>query len=301
SLKPTRFEIAILLVAAGIIAYQIFVPPVIGLADTGDFERLFPQTGLEHISREYDQKYFLHFSSKYNIAPRTSGVGWYKSSSSLTMRAARWLSIRAGADRIFDIRILAALRTLILLFGLWLVLAASRSLRTSLRIILAAVLILIFTDVGYVAYFNSFYSEPTALCFLAVGIGAGVVLIGKRSSSLLFLIGYFLAAAMVVTSKPMYVPLSPILGLFGIYLSGRVGHPWSLRLAAVSALGLCCIAAGYYYRTPRVLKVQMAYIGIFMDLLPNSRTPREDLAALGLNPDFAAFSGTTPYQADSPL
>ena len=95
SLKPTRFEMAILLVAAGIIAYQIFVPPVIGLADTGDFERLFPQTGLEHISREYDQKYFLHFNSKYKIVPRTSTVGWYKTSSSLTMRAARWLSIRA--------------------------------------------------------------------------------------------------------------------------------------------------------------------------------------------------------------
>jgi hypothetical protein len=38
-----------------------------------------------------------------------------------------------------------------------------------------------------------------------------------------------------------------------------------------------------------------------MDLLPNSITPQQDLAAMGLNPAFAAYTGTTPYQLDSPL
>ena len=300
-MKPTRFELAVLLIAAGIITYQIFIPPLIGLADSGDFERLLPQRGLAHVSTKFQDKYFSHFNSKYLIIPEWEGPVWYKSSTSLLITPARWLSMGAGQDQIFDIRILAAFYTVILLFGIWLILAAGRSLSKTLRVVLAGILILLFTDVGYVAYFNSFFSEGTALTFLAVAIGCSLILISGRSSRLVLIITYFLAIAMLVTSKPMYTPLAPAFALFGIYLSKYIHQARKYWLSGSLTIALFCLTLWYYNQAPEIMKVHGAYVGIFMDLLPNSSTPQEDLIALGLNPNYALYSNTTPYQPDSPL
>ena len=300
-MKPTRFEMVVILIAAGMITYQIFIPPLIGLADSGDFGRLLPQRGLAHVSTKFQDNYFSYFNSKYQITPKWQGPDWYKSSTSLLIRSARWLSIRVGQEQIFDIRILAAFYTFILLFGIWLILLAARSLGKSLRIVLAGLLLVIFTDVGYVAYFNSFYSEGTALSFLAVAIGCALILITGRSSSLLLIIGYFLAIAMLVTSKPMYTALALVFSLFGIYLSSYIHYVRRYWLSGGLAIALCCLTVWYFNQTPEIMKVHGAYVGIFMDLLPHSSTKQEDLTELGLNPNYALFSNTTPYQPDSPL
>jgi hypothetical protein len=300
-MKPTRFEMVVLLIATGIIIYQIFIPPLIGLADSGDFGRLLPQRGLAHVSSKFQDNYFSYFNSKYQITPKWEGPDWYKSSTSLLIRTARWVSIRVGQEQIFDIRFLAAFYAFILLFGIWLILVAARSLSRSLRIVVAGLLIVIFTDAGYVAYFNSFYSEGTALSFLAVAIGCGLILIAGRSSSLLLIIGYFLAIAMLVSSKPMYTALALVFALFGIYLSRYIHHASRYWVSGGLAIALCCLTVWYYNQTPEIIKVHGAYVGIFMDLLPNSSTKQEDLIELGLNPNYALFSKTTPYQPDSPL
>ena len=291
----------VLLIAAGIIAYHVFVPPLLGLADSGDFERVLPWRGLAHVSDNYDEKYLSYFNSKYRIISKAEGPDWYATSSSLLIIPARWFSIRIGQNQIFDIRILGAAYTLIFIFGIWLILAATRSLNVGLRVILSGLLVLIFTDAFYVAYFNSFYSEATALTFLAVGIGSGLILMTGRSSSMWLLIGYFLAITIVITSKPMYVPLAPAFALFGVYLSKHPHFPARYWLASGLALILCCGAFLYLRRMPPGFTVNSVYIGVFMDMLPNSNNPRRDLADLGLDPEYEIYSGTRPYYADSPL
>lgn len=300
-MKPSRFELIVLLIAASIITCQIFVHPLIGLADSGDFERFLPRIGLLQIPEDYEGKYFLNFNSKYRIIKRAEMPGAYRSSSEPLMRAARWLSIRFGQHQVFDIRVLGALRTLILLFGLWLLLVAARSFNLWLRIFTASLLLLIFTDPGYVAYFNSFYSEGTALIFLLIGIGSSLILATRRHASILFLGISFLAFAMVVASKPAYVPLAPAFAMLGIYLSQYVDHRRRRLVSVILAVGLCCMAAWYYGETSKALKRDIAYLGIFYDMLPNSATPEDDLTAIGLDPSWAKFSGTTPYQPDTHL
>jgi len=279
--------------------YQLAVPPLIGLADTGDFERLFSYSGLAHISTKYEEKYFLHFNSKYKIIPRSTGRPYYVTSTLPLVRAARWLSIRMGDGQTFDIRVLAGIYGVIHLFGIWLFLFAARAFTAVSRVILSVLLILMFTDVGYVSCFNSFYSEPTALVFLAVGIACSAILIVGKSSGVALLVGYFLAVAMVVTSKPMYAPLALVFGGFGIYLCRYLRHKRRYWLAGGLTILLCGFGAWIYDRTPQAFRVDAVYIQLFMDLLPNSRTPEQDLVDIGLNPEFAAFRGTTPYQSDT--
>ena len=300
-MKPTRFELVALLTAAGIIAYQLFVPPLIGLADSGDFGRVIAWKGLGHVSTEYNDMYFRYFNSQYRFLTKLPGPEEYKTSTSFLVIPAMKLSILAGQDRIFDIRILATLYVLLYLFGIWLILLATRSLGSKVRVVFSALLILIFTDVGYVAYFNSFYSEGTALAFLSIALGCALILIAEESSSTLYLIGYFLAVGMAVTSKPMYVPLTPAFALFGIYITKYVRFFKRYWIVSGVAVLLCCVSFWYLRQVPAMWSLQSIYVELFTDMLPHSNDPRQDLAELGLDPDYAAFSGTTPFQPDSPL
>lgn len=300
-MKPTRLEAAALLIAAGIISYHIFIPPLIGLADSGDFGRITPWRGLSHVPTEYDQMYFSYFNSKYRIIPKWDGPDWYLTSTSLLIAPARWISIRIGQDQYFDIRILSSIHLAIFLIGLWLIFTASRGLTTALRVALFSLLVLIFADVGYIAYFNSFYSEATALSFLAIAVGGALLLLAEHSNSIWVLVVYFLATGMLTTSKPQYVLLVPLLASFGIYLSKGVQQKYRYLVSGVLAVTVFGITVWYYNQTPQSLKIQGAYVQIFMDLLPHSSTPEDDLSALGLDPGYAKFTGTTPYQSDSPL
>jgi hypothetical protein len=300
-MRPTRFELASLLIAAVVVTYQAFVPPAIGLADSGDFSRILAYRGLAHVSDNYDDNYFSYFNSKYRLIPKFGGPEWYKTSTSLVIIPARWLSIRLG-HRFFDTRMLAAFYAALFLLGLWMILVATRSLGFASRLILAGLLILVFGDPGYVAYFNSFYSEGTAVVFLGLGMGSALFLITGRSRGTLPLVGYFLASALFITSKPSYIPLALPLAVFGIYLTSRVELGRSkYLLAGVLGFALWGLAFWYNQQVPEISKIHGTYVGICMDLLPKSATPREDLVAIGLNPDYEEFSGTTPFQPDSPL
>jgi hypothetical protein len=301
AIGPRRLETCALAIVTAVVAYQLFVPPSIGLADNGDFERLFRQVGLAHVETEYAAKYWSYFNPRYEIRPVQSIDGLYKSSTSLWMAATRSLSIAAGRDQIFDIRTLALFYVAVLVAGIGLVVAATSELPQGLRLVLVGLLAIMFTDVGYVAYLDSFYSEGPALCFLVLGMGSGLTLFTRRSSNPIFLIVYFLALATVVTAKPSYVSLTPAFMVFGVFISTRIRHRRRYWVGGGLALALFCIAGWYYQQTPQPWREENAYIGVFMDLLPHSTTPREDLATLGLGPEFLGFSGTTPYQKTSAL
>jgi hypothetical protein len=300
-MRPAVFEIVVLALAAGVLAGQLLVSPAFGVANNGDYDRFLSETGLAHLSDQHSERYWRHVNLQYRIVPRSKDSVPYLSSTTLLIHAARWLSIRAGRDRVFDLRVLAALYALVLLSGIWLVLLAARALPAGSRGLLAGLLVLVLTDVGYTAYFNSLYSEGTAFSFLVVAVGSAALLMAEKSSSVLLLSAYFLATAVFVLSKPMYAPLAPVVGLFGVYLSGYVRWTGRYWLSAVLAVALCLLATAYYFHVPRVMREAAAYIGILMDLLPNSSTREEDLMALGLKPEYAVFSGTTPYQATSPI
>src|SRR5215468_2565499 len=108
-MKPTRFELVVLLLFASIVIYTDFVPPVVGMADSGDFERFFGQTGLFYVETSYEDRYFNFVNLKYRIVSKSAEDEPYRSSGSMLIRAARWLSILGGEKDFFDVRVLGAL------------------------------------------------------------------------------------------------------------------------------------------------------------------------------------------------
>src|SRR5262249_925474 len=146
--KPTRLEVAALAVAAVIISFQLFVPPIIGVADDADFYRVTLPLGLDHASTSFGDKYF-DFVDAYVQAPQVYS-GWFTSELLMAFPAALVGKI-VFRDGVFHVQLMGFIHAIIFLLALWMLLAQTRGLRPWLRAFTAALLVLVLTDVGYIA------------------------------------------------------------------------------------------------------------------------------------------------------
>lgn len=297
-----RWIVAAAVGAAAVrLTLQLLVPPVVGLADNGDYDRVMGYAGFRHSTDVFDDRYFSFLRTRYAIAPVGWSRGGYLTSETALALAARSVSPAFWRGGLFDIRILAAIHIALLLLALGALLHACRGLATAAQCVAAALLVFFFTDVGYAAPFNSFYSQTASLLFLllTVAIAAAAIQRGRMEGGLLF--AYFLCAALFVGSKPQEAIQGPLLALFGARLAGdRLRGAWR-RPAVWLALAFCAFAVWYGHRTPYTLKEAAVYQVVFYEILPRSPAPAEDAAELGLDPDWLKYSGTTAFEKGSPL
>jgi hypothetical protein len=66
--------------------------------------------------------------------------------------------------------------------------------------------------------------------------------------------------------------------------------------AGVGGIAAICLTGVFMYRSVLpATKVTALYNVVFYGILPASNNPESDLAALGLNPEYARYSGTLPW------
>ncbi len=292
---------AAIAVAAGILAAQLFVPPVVGLADNGDYERVIGYAGFQHTTADPGERYFSFLRTHYAVVAPGWFRGGYLTSETLLAFAARYLHGALSRTPVFDLRILGAIHAALLLLALGGLVRACRGLAFPTQALVAALLVFVFTDVGYAAPLNSFYSQAASLVFLMCTAAAAAEAIhrGRLAGGLLLL--YFGSALLFVGSKPQEKLAAPLLALFGVRLAA-VPLRGAFRHAAVwLAIGLCAFSVWYGRRTPYTLREAMVYQIVFDELLAHSPAPAADARELGLDPDWVRFTGANPYARDSPL
>jgi hypothetical protein len=292
---------AVLAVVGQLLLFWLYLTPVVGMADSGDFERVLAPNGLAHVSKEFGQKYFAYFNLRYGIVPLPQEAPVYLTSTALAMRLARAISVYSG-ENLLDIRLLASMHAAALLLALALLLVASRPLGRPTRWVLAAGLVVVLTDPGLIAYFNSFYSEGTAAMALLLVIAFGLVAMQPEARwPRLALTASFAAMAVLVTAKPMYALLAPVLLVFGLYVAWQMAAPRRFLVAALLGLAVSGIGTWYLRQVPPNYNSLLPFVAVFMEILPNSPDPARDLEDLGLLPGDAAYINANPYTEGSPL
>lgn len=288
--------------AAAILTVELLVPPIVGLADNGDFEKVMGPVGFQYRETAFDAKYLRYVVQDFAIAP----PGWYRSgyrtSEILIAGLARRIAMIFAPHGPFDIRVLGALHILLFLTALFLLLTSCRDLAPAAQWLAAALLVFFFTDVGYAGPFNSFYSQTASLLFLLLTVGAGALAIerGRLSGSLVLV--YFVCAALFVASKPQESIHGPLLAVFGLRLGGAPHVPLWRRPVAWLAAVLCVFSLWYYRETPResIRNVGLFHT-FFMEILPHSPDAGRDLDELGLDRELLKYSGTNAYAPGAPL
>jgi len=289
------------LAALTVLATQLLRPPVVGLADNGDYQRVMAPAGFDHSTDVHDERYFSFLRTTYRILPLGSTPGGYLSSEAVLALAARSVAAVFGARTVFDLRVLAGIHIVLYVLAIGLMLRATRDLEPATQLLAAVLLVFFFTDVGYIGPFNSFYSQTASLLFLMLTAALAAEAVTRREFSGARLFLFYLCAAAFVTSKPQEAIQGPLLALLGLRLAGVGLRGASKRPAVWLAIALCALSVWYGRRTPMTLREAALYQVVFYEVLPHSPDPAADAAALGLDPAWIRYSGTDAFEPGTPL
>ncbi len=297
---------AALLAVAVVLTLQLFVPPIVGLADNRDYERVMGYAGFQHTSSDSAERYFGFLRSKFAVVDPGWFRGGYHSSETLLAFVARWTHLLFARQALFDIRLMGGIHAVLFLLALAGLIRACRDLTLPARAVVLALLVFFFTDVGYVAPFNSFYSQTASLLFLLLTAAIAAEAVRRGRLSGVWLWAYFGAGLLFVGSKPQEKLAAPLLALFGLRLAGvawrRAWRRRAWRQGAVwLAVGLCAFSVWYGRHTPYTLREASLFQLVFTDLLAHSPAPAADAAELRLDPEWLRYVGTNPFATDSPL
>ncbi|MGH9366325.1 MAG: hypothetical protein ACRD3M_01465 [Thermoanaerobaculia bacterium] len=281
--------------AAAILGSQLLVPPIVGLADNGDFDRVMEPCGIR-ADAPYADRFFAWVCDCYRFDPRGIRPGGFLTSERLFVLTAIPVNRLFSTPGGFRIEAMGSVQAAALLAALGLLLAATRPLPKASRIGAAALLLLIFTDVAYASYLNSFYSEPASLIFLLLWVA--LALAAARVTRPGVFAAFLAAAALFVATKPQNALLSIPLAALAARLATRLPGLWRRRGFAAAGL-LALLGVWYHGRAPREMRRVILYDAVFRGLLAHSSDPVRDLEALGLPRDLAPLAGKTAYQPGS--
>src|ERR1051326_4996446 len=83
ALAGRGFDLLLLLGAAGILIFQLCVPPIVGLADDGDFARIMIPLGIEYPTQVYLEIYWSHITPVYRLVTPVHKVRYLSSETPL--------------------------------------------------------------------------------------------------------------------------------------------------------------------------------------------------------------------------
>jgi hypothetical protein len=285
---------------AGILAWQLFLPGFIGIADTGDFARVAGWLCLAPAPTG-GPRTFAFFQPNYFWSARNFWDSPYRSSET----ALGWLAIQlAGATHEgarFDIRWMGAIHVALCVAGFALLLLALRGQPKRVQAITGLVPLFLLTDVCYAAFLNSFYMDAIALSSLLLMAGAAAwISTEKHPQSGQFLI-FFVAALLFVTSKTQHAIWSFLPA--GFLAVSRIRTPKrATRLAALAMAALVFASGIYMERTAdRAYKGQALFNVLFFRIGSEGSAAMPDLIKMGVKPEEARYLGTHSYAPGSPM
>lgn len=281
----------VLALVAGLVVYQVMIPPIVGYADNGDFHRVLDPYGLTHDTDPETWDYFYFVDPTYQwTEPRPVEV---ISSELLLAGVAVGLHKVFGGEGEFDIRVLGGVHTVFYLLGVYLILTGLQTFSRRVRWLAAVCLLLAAADTPYVVFLNSFYAEAAALVFLAISLGLLLRMARSRSGSRMRTVLYYLAVILFTGAKLQYIWLAlPLLAAPLLLHTVRPrfgGRSLEIGLAVV----VLVVVGSLTWRIPGIYREMVEWDAVFNAILVASPDPAADLEELGLPPEMAEHQGTT--------
>lgn len=288
----------LLLICCLLVGVQLFIPPIVGLTDNGDFFKVTGRLDLGPV------RIWSGFHSTYTRADKYHLESNVISSELVPAWIASRLSQIVDSGDVFDIRYLGLVHALLFVAAFLCVLRFLHTIVSSafVRLLSAMAFLLIFTDVLYVSYFNSFYSDAVAVVSLLLMTSAALSLLAENSEtrwSTLVLFG--VGAILFITSKGQH-------GVWGVFpamvllVPAVAARSRSKKVQSAVLCAILLITTFIEIRiTPAAYKGQALFNLIFVKIAPAFPNPAFDLWAFGLTADYAKYVGFTAYQENNPI
>lgn len=287
-------------IAAVLMIIMLFVPNYVGVADDGSLSRVMRAAGLNYIKSDVDDIYNNYFVRTYSNVLSDYQVGDSSVSSHiLIVKAAVWLDNLITRDRFFDIRFLGLLYGIMYIPALWLFMkqACCMVKRFSEGVVIGVFGVLIFADVSYLTYFNSFY--PEALWFICMLYCIGAALAFQRQNRLRMDILYFtilmLSTLVLIFSQQQCAVIGILVAVFVLKLLFVRKHwLWGV-LCVLSALLLTFSALTGMISLSNDFDQRSKYHAMTRGVLFQSDDPSKTLAEFGIDPSYEMLTDTSSY------
>lgn len=290
-IKPSVVAVLILLFISG---YALFVPPLLGLADNGDFGRIMLPNGLRHERERNPNDYFGYFNYRYDKLQYYNEVKADKSTHSIIIKAAIVLDDLFTRDSKFDIRFFAVINLAVLAFAIyWLVEAVERMLDNKVfRYIMGLVAVVIFGDVGYTVYFNSFFGESIAYSFFLLSVASLLRFSVDQEVKLNYIVIFLLSSLIFIGAKNQY-SLNGILCflILGSVLLLKLMH-WKKIFTVILGSGLILFSIWMYQVIDKNIYLINKYHSITRGVLVFESDAQNIIRKIGLDEQFALLAGT---------
>jgi nucleoside-diphosphate-sugar epimerase len=199
-------------------------------------------------------------------------------------------------EAIFRLQTLGALNAALYLAAAALFLAAMRKRPLLARAGVCAAVPLALGDVGYASYFNSFYSEPAAFIFLISTVALALFAYEAKKRQSWALAALTVSSMLLVWSKAQCCTLGLVLAMLVVLAGWRAGN-WSSRqqkaLVGILVVALLGVSAARYRDSSKRARRANVFNFAFSELTNRGGPPEATLAALGLDPALARFSGVS--------
>ncbi len=286
---------AFLALASAIVGYQIFAPPVVGLANNGDFGKVigvFDLTG----PREDENGWA---DTRYEFNPERHYWAEFYSSEHLVLAAAIAVNTVFSKDGYFDVRAIGLIHAALFLVALYLLWTLLEEAPRAQRIATYGTALFCFSDVMYVSYLNSFYMDVATWLFLSIAAMLYLRLLRwRRPGDLLW---FAISCAMVVTSKAQHA-------VFGFWLAALVlvaGYPlWPKQRKRITAFAACVALLAAVWMTksaPPDYPSRGVFTMAFYQILPYSKNLDRTIRDLGLDDSYRRYVGMHSFAKGSPM
>jgi hypothetical protein len=271
-------------------------PPIRGIADQGDFERMMTWIGVTYQSNDYDVKYFHWVNRFFNLGEMK--VGDVVSSEIIFLFIARFINLFINRTT-FDLNILGIVQTFFFSAVLSLNFYYLKKINTFLGFLFIPFALFVFTDIGYTAYFNSFYQESSGLIFLFLTLAIilkSIYEIGsKKDHTNLILLT--ISSVLLISAKSQYFILFiPV--VFSLYMLFRT----SISTKTLRTIGFFLMVFSFVYYflgTPNIIKRWNVYNSIFPQILSSSSDPERAMKILKLDSKFLKYSGIAAFMPNN--
>jgi hypothetical protein len=283
------------LAAVIVIVAVLFLPPYIGMEDNGDFQRVTYAQGLYDLPENSELLYNGYYIKDYGVMEYFNEYGTsVYSSQFLLIHPAIWLDrLLSGNDGVFDLRCLAAVLSVYFMVVLYFFMDYLTNRLTLVgALLVGAVVIFVFLDTGYTAYFSLFYAEPVAFISLLACITSLLLFIDRRYNATVLLV-VFLVNGMVLTfSKQQFAPIGLLLGVM-IFLFYRKGSGKIFRsMIVVFAAALIATGTLTYLLISESFTNINLYHSMTRGVMMTSEDPAQTLEAFDIDSQYELLDGT---------
>ncbi|MGG7096655.1 hypothetical protein [Clostridium sardiniense] len=254
-LNRVNFPILAVILVLAIGSMTLFIKPLIGMANNGDFFRIISQNDLHYLNNnpeDQQDEHFKYFQKDYGINQyHSDNKRMLISTQSILIKPAIMLNkLITGNNKTFDIRFLSAILLVFHAIAAYILVKVFTSYlrRPVFKLITTLLYIFIFMDTGYIAYFNSFYGEGVNIPFFLLSIGILLYMIRFNKFTWYNLITFFITSFIFFGAKQQLAPTGVLLGI----LMWRILHytnKLSVKILSCIMAIAFVVGAGFFYKS----------------------------------------------------